>query len=106
MGVHWVELPFEEDVLPKRVERGHVTRRGELGMWYVRRASWGQSPADGGPFRRRGSARGLGVGRNGVVEGKSDSGGGGCRSMWLVWRSWESRGCVVAENGGGDGGGG
>ena len=109
MSVHWVELPFEEGGCPKRVERGHVTRRDGQGTWYERRVSWGQSPADGGPSRRHKSARDLELGRNGVVVGamgENDSRGGGRCSRWLVWRSWESRGRVEAVDGGGDGGGG
>ena len=34
MGVHWVELPFEEGGLPKQVEWGHVVHFGGQGMWY------------------------------------------------------------------------
>ena len=37
--------------------------------------------------------------------GKNDSGGGRHCSRWLVWQSWELRNCVVAVDGGGDGGG-
>ena len=32
--------------------------------------------------------------------------GGGRHSRWLMWWSWELRGCMVAGNGGDDGGGG
>ena len=87
MSVHWVELPFEEGGCPKRVERGHVTRRDGQGTWYERRVSWGQSPADGGPSRRHKSARDLELGRNGVVVGENDGGGDGFRSGGFVWRS-------------------
>ena len=86
MGVHWVELLFEEGGCLKRVEWGHVTCRGELGMWYVQRASWGRSPAGGRPFRRHKLLWGLGVGRNGVVVGENDGGGDGFRSGGFVWR--------------------
>ena len=37
---------------------------------------------------------------------ETDGGGGGYRSMGLVWCSWELGGHVVAGDGGGDGGGG
>ena len=51
MGVHWVELPFEEGGLLKWVEWGHVAHCGGWGTWYKRWALWGQSSAGGGPFR-------------------------------------------------------
>ena len=48
------------------------------------------------------------MGQNGVedAEGKNDGGGGRRHSRWLMWWSWELRGCMVAGNGGDDGGGG
>ena len=85
MGVHWVELPFVEGGLPKRVEQGHVARCGGQGTWYERRVSWGQSPADGGPSRRHKSAWGLGMCRNGVVVGENNGGGDGFHSGGFVW---------------------
>ena len=47
------------------------------------------------------------VGLNGVVVdavGTNDHGGGRSCSRWLVWQSWESGSCVVAVDGGGNGG--
>ena len=60
----------------------------------------------GGLSRRRELVWDLGVGRNGVVVdamGKNDGGGGEHCSRWLMWWSWESRNCVAAVDGGGDG---
>ena len=106
MGVHWVELPFEEGGLLKPVEQGHMARCGGWGTWYEQQVSWGQSPADGGPSRRCGSAQGV---QNEVVVGAmgENNSGGDCHcSRGFVWWSWELRGRVVTGNGGVDGGGG
>ena len=63
----------------------------------------------GGPFQRYRLAWGVREGQNEVMVdavGKNDGRGGRHCSRWLVWQSWESRNCVAAVDGGGDGGGG
>ena len=84
-GVHLVVLSPAGGEWSRRVKWGVAAHCGKRGTWFRWWASWGQSPAGGRQFQQHKLAWNLGVGRNGVVEGKSSSGGGGCRSMWLVW---------------------